>query len=435
MSQPSSALDLNRYLTAFEARHPQFIDLSLGRVSRAARALGVDAPDFPVIAVGGTNGKGSAVAMLEALLQEAGVRCCAYTSPHLLHVAERFRFNGAMLADEQIVRAFERVELCPQAKGLTWFEFTTLAAMQVFCELRPQAAVLEIGLGGRLDAVNAWEPRVGVVTTVALDHCDRLGYSRERIGWEKASIARPGRPLICGDRAMPLAVAATAAAEGAELLRLGVDFERRVEGADFAVTLAGGRELKKLSLPGFPGGWQQDNAACALQALARADGLLPDESAIAAALKKVCLRGRFDRRQIGGVELILDVAHNPAAVSALGQALDYLPVQSGGGRIFAVPGIMADKESHAMLRLLAPRVARWFVGALEMPRALGVEQLKAQILEIDGEAEVLCCDTLPAAVQAALEQAGSGDGVLVFGSFHTVGEWLRHADMAGQAPV
>ena len=428
MPSPASVPDLDRYLTTFEARHPQFIDLSLERVSLAARALGVDAPDFPIIAVGGTNGKGSTVAMLEALLQEAGIRCCAYTSPHLLHLAERFRFNGGMIAGDQLARAFEKTELCPLTSGLTWFEFTTLAAMQCFCELAPQIAVLEIGLGGRLDAVNAWDNQVGVVTTVALDHCDRLGRSRERIGWEKASIARRGRPLVCGDRTMPRSLAATAAEKGARLLRLGVDFERRAEGANFAVTLADGRELKELELPGLPGDWQQDNAACALQALAAVDEFLPDEGAVAAALKKVRLQGRFDRRRIGEGELILDVAHNPAAVSALCQALDKLPVQSGGARIFAVPGIMADKESHAMLRPLAPRVARWFVGALEAKRALGTEELKARILEVDSRAEVICCDTLPAAVRRALKQAGPGDRVLVFGSFYTVGEWLRQTD-------
>ena len=428
MSSASSTPDLSRYLTAFEARHPQFIDLSLGRVSRAARALGVDAPDFPIIAVGGTNGKGSTVAMLEALLQEAGIRCCAYTSPHLLHLAERFRFNGGMLADEQIAQAFEKVELCAESKGLTWFEFTTLAAMQAFCEMAPQAAVLEIGLGGRLDAVNAWDNQVGVVASLALDHSDRLGHSRERIGWEKASIARRGRSLICGDRVMPRSVAATAAEKGANLLRLGVDFERTTTESNFAVTLADGRELQELTLPGLPGDWQEDNAACALQALATVDGLLPDEGAISAALKKVRLRGRFDRRQVGGTELILDVAHNPAAVSALSHALGNLLARSSGARIFAVPGIMADKESHGMLRLLAPQIARWFVGALEAPRALGVEELKAQILEVDGEAEVVCSNTLPAAVQRAMDQAGPGDRVLVFGSFYTVGEWLQYAD-------
>ena len=430
MSSAASTLDLSRYLADFEARHPQFIDLSLERVLRAARALGVDAPGFPIIAVGGTNGKGSTVAMLEALLQEAGIRCCAYTSPHLLHVAERFRFNGGVLADEQIARAFEKVELCAQAEGLTWFEFTTLAAMQGFCEVAPQVAVLEIGLGGRLDAVNAWDNQVGVVTSLALDHSDRLGHSRERIGWEKASIARRGRPLICGDRAMPRAVAATAAEKGANLLRLGVDFERTAAESNFAVTLADGRELKKLSLPELPGDWQEDNAACALQALASVDGLLPDEGVISAALKKARLSGRFDRRRIGGAELILDVAHNPAAVSALSHALGHLPLQSSGARIFAVPGIMADKESRSMLRLLAPQIARWFVGALEVPRALGVEELKAQILEVDGEAEVLCCGALPAAVERALDQARPGDRVLVFGSFYTVSEWLQQADKA-----
>lgn len=408
---------LDAWLARLEARNVDAIVLGLDRVRAVADKLGL-APAYPLITVGGTNGKGSACAYLEAMLAAAGYRVGCYTSPHLLRYNERVRVAGEAAGDADLCRAFAAVEAARGEVPLTYFEQGTLAAMWLFAEAGVEVGVLEVGLGGRLDAVNLWDADCAVVTSVDLDHQAYLGDTREAIGFEKAGIYRGGRPAICGDANPPASLLQHAAGIGADLLRPGVDLGVELAEAGWTCRVRDA-VFPALPRPAMPGAHQYGNAACAIAALHMLRERLPAPiSAIRAGLAAARQPGRF--QVIGRAPLrILDVAHNPHAARALAANLGDLPP---GGKVHAVFAILADKDVDALLEALAPRVDFWHLAGLGGPRGLGVADLAARLaarsLPRQAHADVA------AAWQAACRLAGPADTIVAFGSFHTVAEVL-----------
>ncbi|MDR5867006.1 bifunctional tetrahydrofolate synthase/dihydrofolate synthase [Halomonas koreensis] len=414
MTAASSSLEA--WLARLEAAHPVDIDLGLERVAEVARRMGLcDGPVAGrVISVAGTNGKGSTVAMLEALARAHGLRTATYTSPHLLRYNERLRLDGREADDAALVAGFEAVEaarLDGEPISLTYFEAGTLGALHAIRDHAPDLAILEVGLGGRLDAVNVIDADVAVVTTIARDHAAFLGDDLEGIGREKAGILRPARPAVLGSERLPASVRATAEALGAPVHALGEAFARapHARGWTWRGHEAGGRprELAGLPDPGLP----LDNAATALQALALA-GIEPEPAACRRALADVALPGRMQWRG----RWCLDVGHNPHAAAYLAARLADRPCE---GRTVALLGMLADKDAEGVIEALAPAVDAWLPVGLEGDRGRSADALAA-LLEARGES-LLGRAASPAAgaawLAARLEPA---DRVLVCGSFFTV---------------
>jgi dihydrofolate synthase/folylpolyglutamate synthase len=412
---------LEDWLEWQQSLHPHAIDLGLGRVSRVLGRTGWRGPAQPVITVGGTNGKGSCVALLEALLRAGGYRVGAFTSPHLVDYRERIRLDGAWVSAASLVAAFERIADALDGESLTFFEFNTLAALLVFETWAPDAIVLEVGLGGRLDAVNVVDADVAVVVSVALDHVEWLGSDLESIGREKAGIFRRSRPAICGMPQPPGSVQHVAAETGARLLLRGRDFDA-VEHADGRWDYRDERGvLAGLPAPALEGVAQRDNAATALAALRQLPDRLPlDRAAIDSGLKAVRLPGRFQRLPgSGGIEWVLDVAHNPAAAATLAANLALHPVR---GRTLAVCGMLDDKDVHGVLEVLRDRVDRWFAAKTEGPRGLADVALATRAHAVG--IAMTAAGSVADAMRRAAREARAGDRIVVFGSFHTVGPAL-----------
>ncbi len=405
--------DLAAWLEHLERRNREAIVLGLDRVRAVRDALGLE-PDFPLITVGGTNGKGSTCAYLEAVLGAAGYRVGCYTSPHLLRYNERVRIAGAEVGDEDLCAAFAAVEAARGDIPLTYFEQGTLAALWLFRRARVEAAVLEVGLGGRLDAVNAWDADCAVVTSIDLDHQQFLGDTREAIGLEKAGIFRPGRPAVCGDPHPPESLLAHAGALGAQLLRVGQEIRPAVGELDWNCRV-GGTAYPALPRPAMPGRHQYGNAACAIAALSSLRERLPvPAAALRAGLASARQPGRF--QVVGQRPLrILDVAHNPHAARALAGNLADLPPT---GSLLAVFAMLADKDVAGVVAPFVGRIAHWHVAGLDGPRGLPAASLAATLAGLG------CASTrhenLGAAWQAACRQAGPADTIAAFGSFHTV---------------
>jgi dihydrofolate synthase/folylpolyglutamate synthase len=401
-----------------ERLHPAEIELGLERVRTVLERMDLLRPCQRVFTIGGTNGKGSCVATLEALSLATGRCTGAYTSPHLLRYNERVRVDGIEADDAALVSAFEAVDAARGEISLTYFEFGTAAALEIFRRRGVHTAVLEVGLGGRLDAVNAVEPDAAVVTSVGLDHMEWLGPDRESIGREKGGIFRPGKPAVIGDRDPP---ASLLAAAGTGALRLGVDF-------DWVDTPAGWcwqdgtRVLPGLPGAALPASALKDNAACAIAAFLALEPAAMTAGTAGRALGSIRLAGRMQRIP-GEVEWWLDVAHNPDAARVLAQALAAAPVR---GRTWCVLGMLADKDAGAVAALLKDSVDGWFLASLPPPRGLAAEALE---MRIDGALGGLVtrAESVAAACAAAAAAARPGDRIVVCGSFHTVGpamEWL-----------
>jgi dihydrofolate synthase/folylpolyglutamate synthase len=413
---------LQAWLDWQQALHPKTIDLGLERVREVMGTLGLDRPGRVVLTVGGTNGKGSVVAYLDAILRAAGYSAGTFTSPHLLRYNERIRLGGEPVRDGDLVEAFGRIDEARGGTSLTYFEWNALAAFLLMERAGLDVAVLEVGLGGRLDAVNAVDADVAAIVSVGLDHCEWLGDTFEAIGREKAGIFRRGRPAIFGSRDMPWSVASAATAIGARLRRLGVDFDfvERPDGWDYVGT---GSRRAELPLPALPGAAQLGNAATALAVLESAEpALLVPDDAVRAGLAEARLSGRF-QVVTGDPEWILDVAHNPDAARILAQSLGMRPAQ---GQTIAVCGILADKDVDGIVRSMCPVVDRWIAVGLDGPRTLDADALAGRV-EAVGVDAVRCAPDVAAGCRMASELARPGDRVIVFGSFLTVGaalSWL-----------
>jgi len=417
---------LNDWLAYCERLHPSAIDLTLERVRSVAQRMGL-AFGCPVITVAGTNGKGSTCAMLESILRRAGYRTGVYTSPHLVRFEERLRLDGVPVDASELIAACALVERARGQKhaevSLTYFEFTTLAIFEVMRQHPLDVVILEVGLGGRLDAVNIIDADCAIITSIDLDHMALLGLDREAIGYEKAGIMRTAKPVVVSDPLPPQSVLDRALEVGADLWRVGVDFN--VSGDKQQWGWAGrGRRYSGLAYPALRGANQLVNAAGVLAALSALRAMLPvTAQALREGLLAVELPGRF---QIvpGQPTLVLDVAHNPHSVAALTANLDamgYFPVTH------AVFGAMADKDVDAMLARISAVVDRWYFTDLPTPRALAGADLLArwqvQPRRPDVVANSFCGPDL--ALQAALSLADPADRIIVFGSFFTVGGVLQ----------
>jgi len=451
---PTPTASLPAWLSYLETLHPAAIELGLDRIGQVAQRLALDLGQTIVITVGGTNGKGSTCAMLEAMLQAAGYRTGLYTSPHLVTFNERIRILGEMAGDDAIARELQRIEAVRGEITLTYFEFTTLAALLLFARAKLDVVILEVGLGGRLDAVNLIDADCAIVTSVDVDHTEWLGDTREAIGLEKAHIFRAGRPAICADPMAPATLVAHARAIGADLWLFGKDFNYSGDRHQWAY---GGRAQRRagLAYPALRGVNQLLNASAALAALeALRDRLAVPAQAIRVGLAQVALPGRL---QIvpGAPSVILDVAHNPHAAAALAQNLDSMP---STGATHAVIGMLRDKDVARVIAQLANRVDHWHCAGLSGARGLSGEALADVIRNVlvrnasgwdvspepapraaprvmprsanahaRGPTALLSYADPLQAWAGARSAAGSSDRILIFGSFHTVApilEWL-----------
>jgi dihydrofolate synthase/folylpolyglutamate synthase len=412
----TAATPLSQWLARLETVSSREIDLGLERVSRVLERLALP-PARTVLHVAGTNGKGSSVAMLESLLRPTGARVGSYTSPHILRYNERICVDGQEADDDRIIAAFERIESARDGEELTYFEFGTLAALVVFAEAGCDTLLLEIGLGGRLDAVNAVEPTAGLITNIGLDHCDWLGEDIESIAFEKAGIMRPGKPVVFGSREMPAAIAAQARRLDARLLAAGRDYDWRLDGERWSWRGADSN-LEDLQRPVLVGDHQVANAAGALtllEACGYGDALTRD--AVNAALASVQLDARIQSIELD-THWIVDVAHNPDAAEALARGL-----AGFSGRTVAVIGMLDDKDVESVARHLDDRVDEWIAVTADSPRAIDATEL-GQRISASASSRCQVADSLHQALRLAEELAGPADRVLVTGSFYLVGPAL-----------
>lgn len=422
---------LTGWLDLLEARSGAAVRLGLERVAAVRAALGSDPDTMIVITVGGTNGKGSTCAMLEAILRAEGYKVGCYTSPHLLSYNERVRVDGAEATDEALLAGFAAVEAARGDIPLTYFEHGTLAAWQVFRAARPDVAVLEVGLGGRLDAVNVFEPDCAIVSSVAMDHMDYLGGTREKIGFEKAGIFRAGRPAICGDPQPPASLVAHAAEIGAQLWISGRDFgfsgDRQQWGYwRYGAPPAHGALAKRggLAYPALRGVNQLLNAAAALTALDSLRAQLPvSMQAIRQGLMLAELPGRFQVLP-GKPTVVLDVAHNPQAAGVLAENLSNMGFHP---ETWAVFGMLADKDVEGVVASLKGRIDHWLLCDLPGPRGLSAAMLaeRMRAAGADGESIAGRFASPAAAFVEARMRAAPDDRIVTFGSFLTVADVLR----------
>ncbi len=407
------------WLAHLESLHPKTIALGLDRVAQVKQRLKLDAA-FQIITVAGTNGKGSTCAMLESILNIAGYRTGLYTSPHLLRYNERVRLNRDAASDAALCEAFEAVEDARGETPLTYFEFGTLAAVWLFVRERIDVAILEVGLGGRLDAVNAFDPGCAIVTNIGLDHIEYLGTTLAAIGIEKAGIYRPHKPAIFGDEQMPSTVRDYALSIDADFLCLGEDFKFSRQDTQWQFHGRRGNH-HGLPYPALRGGHQLNNASGALAALDELREVLPVAlQHIKRGLLELDLPGRFQVLP-GRPTVILDVAHNPPAVKVLAQQLGHM---GRFRRTHAVFGMLKDKDISGAVNIMAKLIDIWHLGSIDATRGASA----ADLLKHFGDARshsVSCHPSVASAYDSACRQAEQDDRIVVFGSFYTVAEVLR----------
>ena len=421
---------LDDWLAHCEQLHPKTIDMGLDRVRAVAERMGLRF-DCPVFTVAGTNGKGSTCAMLEAILTQAGFRTGLFTSPHLVRFEERCRIRGQNVDASDLVAVFDRVESARAEISLTYFEFTTLAILDTLARAGLDAVILEVGLGGRLDAVNIIDTDCAIITSIDIDHAELLGDTREKIGFEKAGILRTGRPAIVSDPVPPQSVIDRATEIGADLWLLGRDFNYSGDKQQWA--WAGrGRRYAGLAYPALRGANQLINASGVLAALTAMRQQLPvTAQAVRNGLALVDLPGRFQVVP-GQPALVLDVAHNPHSVAALALNLDAMGFYPTTHAVF---GAMADKDLTPMLQRMDPLVDRWYFTDLPTPRAASGAALQAawQALTQRKDASSAVFSQPLDALHAAAAKAQAADRIVVFGSFYTVGGVLEHGTPRLQA--
>ena len=420
---PSADAELNDWLMWLEARHGEHIELGLERVRAVAKELGISKPAPVVVTVAGTNGKGSSVAMLERIWIEAGYRVGTYTSPHLIRFNERMRIDGEPLPDHKICAAFSRLEDARGTISLTYFEFATIAALLIFEAAKLDIVILEVGLGGRLDAVNIIDPDVSLIAAIGLDHEDWLGQTREAIGAEKAGIMRTGKPAVCSDHVVPASIPACADECGANLSLLGADFSfsRNADSRTWQ-WWSGDNLIDSLPLPALSGGHQLRNAAGVLKVIELLQPRLPVElETLKLGLATVSLRGRFHIVN-SPHDYIMDVAHNPQAAEIFRATLDELPTS---GRTLAIVGMLSTKKHGDFLRPLIDAVDEWFFTDLPGDNGAPAADLADCLRKLSPRAKSGCFRNVESAHDAVTEIAGPDDRILVIGSNITVGEMLR----------
>lgn len=424
---PPVGSTLDAWLQYLESLHPSAIDMGLERVREVGSRLALESKAVKII-VGGTNGKGSTCAMLESILLAAGYKVGLYTSPHLIKFNERARVNGDIVSDAELIRQFEAVEAVRGDISLTYFEFTTLAVLRLFAESNLDAMVLEVGLGGRLDAVNIVDADCSIVTSVDIDHTDWLGDTREKIGFEKAHIFRSGRPAIVSDPSPPQSLIDYANQIGADLWLFGRDFNYSGDRQQWAF---GGRVQRRnaLAYPALRGANQLLNASAALAALeALREQIAVPQQAVRQGLLQASLPGRFQILP-GQPTIIFDVAHNPHAAAVLEKNLGNMGFHP---YTYAVFSMLSDKDIEAVVRHMAPRIDHWFCAPLPGPRGLSSQTIQSKVQKVVSETDskapkdvqVSSYESVKDALTAARSKTNLDDRIVVFGSFLTVAEAL-----------
>ncbi|UJP05273.1 MAG: bifunctional tetrahydrofolate synthase/dihydrofolate synthase [Nitrosomonas sp.] len=426
MNNPATEpVSLADWLSYLEALHPQTIEMGLERIKRVQAELGLY-PRFPIIIVGGTNGKGSVCTMLESILHCAGYKTGCYTSPHLLRYNERIRIDRHDIDDTGLCEIFAQIDSARKRCGisLTYFEFGTLAAVCCFMGASVDAAILEVGLGGRLDAVNIFDADCAILTSIDLDHIEYLGETREAIGFEKAAIFRKNKPAICAETDLPQSVVDQVQQIGARCYRIDQEFGYRNKGGHWDYwSTAGTRRV--LPWPALRGEKQLQNASACLAALDMLHALLPvTMHNIREGLLTAVIPGRF---QVISTQplIVLDVAHNPGAARVLSRNLH---ATQSGGRTFAVFSMLGDKDIQGVIRELMSDIDCWLVAGIQTQRAAAVEFLIDQITAagVTDDKQKLRFDSCTSAFAFACEQAAKNDRICVFGSFYTVSDVLRY---------
>ena len=414
--------NLAEWLTYLESLHPKSISLGLERVEQVKNRLKLD-PVFPVIVIGGTNGKGSACAFLESILHAAGYRVGCYTSPHLLRYNERVRISKRQANDAELCISFELIEQARGDTSLTYFEFGTLAAMQCFMEHKVDVAVLEVGLGGRLDAVNVFDNDCAVITSVDIDHTDYLGSSREQIAYEKGGIFRKGCVAICADNNVPREIFRQAQRIGSELWCIDSEFGyTRHQGQWDYRSIIGGRSA--LPFPALRGAFQLNNASAALAVLDVLKDRLPvSMEAVRRGLVEVHLAGRFQLVP-GKPVLILDVAHNPHAARSLAQNLSELP---SCPHTYAIFSMLNNKDIAGVIGALDGHIDTWLIAGIDSPRGATAVEMENVLEKCRVRGEILLFEHIAEALSYAYNAASENDRILAFGSFYTVAEVMAAA--------
>ena len=415
-----AAKSLADWLLHLENLHPKSIALGLERVNDVKSRLALD-PSCIVITVGGTNGKGSTCAMLESILGIAGYRTGLYTSPHLLRYNERVRINREPIDDESLCAVFQAVEVARADTPLTYFEFGTLAAVFLFFQRKVDVAILEVGLGGRLDAVNAFDADCAIVTSIGLDHTEYLGSTLDAIGAEKAGIYRSAKPALFGDENVPATIIERAQQIGADFQRLGAEFNFSRQDTQWQYHGRRGNH-HGLPYPVLRGGYQLKNASTALAAIDELKDKLPVTlQDIKRGLLEIDLPGRFQVLP-GQPTVILDVAHNPAAVTVLAQQLGHM---GRFRRTHAVFGMLKDKDIASVIGAMAKIVDVWHLGSIEAARGASAAELLIYLATIGETSKATCYQSIALAYASACRAASQDDRIIVFGSFYTVADVLR----------
>jgi dihydrofolate synthase/folylpolyglutamate synthase len=417
MTQTPHAHDpLATWLTYLENTHPVTIDMGLARISAVKTALNLN-PNCPIITVAGTNGKGSVCAMLTAIFKAAGYRVGTYTSPHLVHYNERVAINGRPIDDASLTQSFADIAQAQQSinTSLSYFEVGTLSAMLIFLQQKVDVIILEVGLGGRLDAANLFDADVAILTSVDLDHQGFLGTTREAIGHEKAGIFRPNRPAICADTNPPQSVIHHALSIGAELSCVNLAYSYKTINNQWQFQF-GDTSYHSLPFPALRGDYQLGNAAAVLAALCAIKPQLPVSlGEIKQGLIEAQWKGRF-QVLAGSPVRVLDAAHNPHAARALCHSLKKLPFATTRIAVFSM---LSDKDIAGVVKTLQSEFDVWYLASLDCPRGLSAHQLADQLAEV-GIMQVVLFDDPVSAWQAALQQAADNDRIVAFGSFYTL---------------
>ena len=413
-------MNLTDWLGYIESIHPSTIDLTLERIKIVIERLNLDI-SFPILTVGGTNGKGSTCSILESIYREAGYKVACYTSPHFLNFNERIKIQTLAVSDEVICEAFSRIESAREDVTLTYFEYGTIAAMIIFSEAHVDVAILEVGLGGRLDAVNVFDADCAIVTTVDLDHMDYLGHTREAIGFEKAGIYRTEKTSICGDFDPPQSLIKHAELIHADLKIIGKDFgyEAHHDSFDFLIDST---FVMNLPLPKLQGDFQLANATNALMAVKAMEDKLPlTEISIQKGITLTLLPGRFQEVK-KMPSLILDVAHNPQAARSLSHNLKTHVVP---GKTIAVFSILKDKDIFGVINVLNLDIDDWFIAEIQNERAASIENISNTIQKINPSAHIEAFKNIQEAYQFASKEVRRNDRIIVFGSFFTVADIMK----------
>ncbi len=390
---------LNEWLDWQENLHNQEIDLGLERIQKVYQKLFPEGVPFQVITIAGTNGKGSTIAFIDSIYQQSDFKVGAFTSPHLIKYNERFTVNGKTASDKSICRAFEKIETCRSETSLTYFEFSTLAALVVFSEKKVEIAILEVGLGGRLDSVNVVNPNVSVITNIAIDHTDYLGDTREAIGFEKAGIMRKNTPCVCGDQSPPTSIQKQANHIGASLTFVTTPYQ-------------GDISLK--------GEHQQCNAALAVEAVNQLQSVFTiNETQLSQGLEKADISGRFQVRTINSKTIVLDVAHNEAAIKVLAETL-----KAGETPTLAIFSALKDKNIELMINAIESCIDEWLIVPLSVNRSIGTQDL---VGKFSLSSKITTCKDMAFAIHQALNTQ-QYQRIVIFGSFHTVADAMKILD-------